>query len=154
MAKMCAGPLRSYQPPASVQKSCGFLFLKENKKGQDLRPPQGLSLSPFIINRDKGVSQQAAFDVAQNIIQATPTLTQLSGDVTIGSFCPKGFVGIGLSIGTDAFIRNLVVGEGVIEGLRRPDFFPYSSSLSAFLTPNPMSHDRSYWSKSSDLISQ
>ena len=38
----------------------------------------------------KGVSQQAAFDVAQNIIQATPTLFHLSGDVTIGSFCPEG----------------------------------------------------------------
>jgi hypothetical protein len=41
----------------------------------------------------------------------------------------------------------------VIEGSQRPDFFPYSSSLSVFLPPNPMSHDRSYWSKSSDLIS-
>ena len=56
----------------------------------------------------KGVSQQAAFDVAQNIFQATPTLTHLSGDVTLGSFCPEGFVGIGVPIGTDAFVRNFV----------------------------------------------
>jgi hypothetical protein len=56
----------------------------------------------------KGVSQQAAFDVAQNIFQATPTLTHLSGDVTLGSFCPEGFVGIGVPIGTDAFVWNFV----------------------------------------------
>ena len=31
----------------------------------------------------KGVSQRAAFDVAQNIIQATPTLFHLSGDVLL-----------------------------------------------------------------------
>jgi hypothetical protein len=41
----------------------------------------------------KGVSQQTVFDVTQNIIQATPTLTHLSGDVTLDSFCPEGFVG-------------------------------------------------------------
>ena len=56
----------------------------------------------------KGVSQQAAFDVAQKIIQATPTLTHLSGDVALGSFCPEGFVGIGVPIGTDAFVQNFV----------------------------------------------
>ena len=56
----------------------------------------------------KDVSQKAAFDVVQNIIQATPTLNHLSGDVTIGSFCPEGFVGIGVPIGTDTFVRNFV----------------------------------------------
>ena len=56
----------------------------------------------------KGVSQQASCDVAQNIFRATPTLTHLSGDVTLGSFCPEGFVGIGVPIGTDAFVRNFV----------------------------------------------
>jgi hypothetical protein len=49
------------------------------------------------------------FDVAHNIIAARPALTQLSGDVSLDSFCPEGFtVGIGLSIGTDAFIQNFV----------------------------------------------
>ena len=38
----------------------------------------------------KGVSHQVTFDVTQNIIQTTPTLIHLSGDVTIGSFCPEG----------------------------------------------------------------
>ncbi len=37
-----------------------------------------------------------------------PTLTHLSGDVTLGSFCPEGFVGIGVPLGTDAFVRNFV----------------------------------------------
>jgi hypothetical protein len=56
----------------------------------------------------KGVTNQAAFDVAQNIIQATPTLNHISGDVLLASFCPEGFVGIGVSIGTDAFVQNFV----------------------------------------------
>jgi hypothetical protein len=41
-------------------------------------------------------------------MQATPTLTHLSGDVLLASFCPEGFVGIGLPIGTDAFVQNFV----------------------------------------------
>ena len=56
----------------------------------------------------KGVTAQAAFDVAQNIIQATPTLTHLSGDVLLASFCPEVFVGIGVPIGTDALVQNFV----------------------------------------------
>jgi hypothetical protein len=35
-------------------------------------------------------------------------LTQLSGDVSLASFCPEGFVGIGVPIGTDAFVQNFV----------------------------------------------
>ena len=56
----------------------------------------------------KGVTQQAAFEVAHNIINASPTLTHLSGDVSLASFCPAGFVGIGLRIRTDAFVQKFV----------------------------------------------
>ncbi len=56
----------------------------------------------------KGVSVQSAFDVAQTIIQGTPVLTHLSNDVLLTSFCPKGFVGIGVPVGTDAFVQNFV----------------------------------------------
>jgi hypothetical protein len=55
----------------------------------------------------KGVTRQSAFDVTQNIITATPTLTHLSGDVLL-SLCPEGFVGIGVTFGTDAFVQNFV----------------------------------------------
>ncbi len=44
----------------------------------------------------KGVTQQAAFDVAHNVINASPSLTHLSGDVFLASFCPEGSVGIGV----------------------------------------------------------
>ena len=37
------------------------------------------------------------------IIDVSPTLTQLRGDVSLASFCPEGFVDIGVSISTDAF---------------------------------------------------
>ena len=46
--------------------------------------------------------------MAQNIIQATPKMFHLSGDVTTGSFCPEGFVGVGVPIVTDTFVRNFV----------------------------------------------
>ena len=41
-------------------------------------------------------------------INASPTLTHLAGDVLLASFCPEGFVGIGVPIGTDAFVQNFV----------------------------------------------
>jgi hypothetical protein len=47
----------------------------------------------------KGVSAQAAFDVAQSILQATPALAHLSNDVLLAPFCPERFVGIGVPIG-------------------------------------------------------
>ena len=56
----------------------------------------------------KDISEQVVFDVVQNIIQVTPTLTHLSRDVALTSFCPEGFVGIGVTIGTDAFVQNFV----------------------------------------------
>jgi hypothetical protein len=57
----------------------------------------------------KGTTQQAVFDVAHSIPAASPAFTQLSGDVSLASFCPEGFVGIGVAIGTDAFVQNFVV---------------------------------------------
>ena len=56
----------------------------------------------------KVVTAQAAFDMAQTIMQATPSLTHLSNDVLLDSFCPEGFIGIGVPIGTDAFVRSFV----------------------------------------------
>ena len=56
----------------------------------------------------KGVTQQAAFDAAHSIINNSPALTQLRGDVSLASFCPEGFIGIGVTISTDAFVRNFV----------------------------------------------
>ena len=57
----------------------------------------------------KGVSQRAAFDAAHGIINTSPALGNLSGDVVLASCCPEGFVGIGVPSGTDAFVRNFVV---------------------------------------------
>jgi hypothetical protein len=65
-----------------------------------LKEDAGLELNvPKTSVLPKGVSHQVAVDMEQNIIQTTPTLIHLSGDVTIGSFCPEGFVGIGVPIG-------------------------------------------------------
>ena len=56
----------------------------------------------------KGVTQQAAFDATHNIINVSSTLTPLSAEVLLASFCPQGFVGVGVPIGTDAFVQNFV----------------------------------------------
>ena len=55
----------------------------------------------------KGTTQQAVLDVAHSLIAASPALTQLSGDVSLASFCPEGFVGIGVPIGTLRLYRAL-----------------------------------------------
>ena len=43
----------------------------------------------------KAITQQALFDVAHAFINTTPQLTQLSGELSLDSFRPDGFVGIG-----------------------------------------------------------
>jgi hypothetical protein len=56
----------------------------------------------------KGITQQAVFDMAHSILASSPALTQLRGDVSLDSFCPAGLIGIGVPIGTDAFVQNFV----------------------------------------------
>jgi hypothetical protein len=69
--------------------------------GQDIKPDK-TSILP------KGTTQQAVFDLANSFIAASPTLTQLRGDVSLATFCPEGFVGIGVPICTDVFVQNFV----------------------------------------------
>ena len=47
------------------------------------------------------------FDVVHKIINASPTLSYLSRDVLLVSFCPEGFVGIGVPIGSCVLYRVL-----------------------------------------------
>jgi hypothetical protein len=56
----------------------------------------------------KHTTAQAAFDMAQTIMQATASLTHLRNDFLVDSFCPEGFIGIGVPIGTDAFVQSFV----------------------------------------------
>jgi hypothetical protein len=62
----------------------------------------------FVDKNPKGVTEQVAFDVAQGIITTSPALTHLSADLALASFCPEGFIGIGVSIVTDIFVRDFV----------------------------------------------
>jgi hypothetical protein len=57
----------------------------------------------------KGTTAQAAFDMAQTIMEATPSLAHLCNDFLVDSFCPEGFIGIGVPIDTDAFVQSFVV---------------------------------------------
>ncbi len=46
--------------------------------------------------------------MAQDFINDTPQLTHLSVEVSLDSFRPDDFVGIGVTIGTDTFVRQFV----------------------------------------------
>ncbi len=67
-----------------------------------------LNVAKTAILPAKGVTQQAAFDVVHSIIAASPALTHLRAQIALDSFCPEGFAGIGVPIGTDTFVRNFV----------------------------------------------
>ncbi len=54
----------------------------------------------------KDTTQESVFDVTHRIITVIAPLTQSSGDVSLVSFCPEGFVGIGVPIDTDVFVEN------------------------------------------------
>ncbi len=56
----------------------------------------------------KIITQQAIFDVTHGFINVTPQLTQIGGEVPLDSFHLDGFVDIGVSIGTDTFVRKFV----------------------------------------------
>jgi hypothetical protein len=56
----------------------------------------------------KHTTAQAAFDMAQTIMQATASLAHLRNDFLVDSFSPEGFIGIGVPIGTDAFVQSFV----------------------------------------------
>jgi hypothetical protein len=70
-----------------------------------------------------GFTQQAAFDVAHSIIAASPTLMHLRAEIALDSFCPEGFVGIGVPIGTDTFVRYFVAKtcRNIIDGVEKLD---------------------------------
>ncbi len=46
--------------------------------------------------------------MTHRIINDNSVLTPLNVSVSLTSFCPEGFIGIGVPIGTDAFVRNFV----------------------------------------------
>jgi hypothetical protein len=56
-------------------------------------------------------------------MNATPQLTQLRGEVSLDSFLPDGFVGIGVPIGTDTFVRQFVAKtcRDIIEDVEKLD---------------------------------
>ena len=104
---------------------------KQRIKAFVLKEDAGLELNiaKTSILPSKGVTAQAAFDMAHSIIAASPALTQLSGDISRDSFCPEGFIGIGVPIGTDAFVRSFVAKtcRDIIEDVEKLDACPIYS---------------------------
>ena len=91
----------------------------------------------------KGVTAQAAFDMAQTIMEATASLAHLRNDFLVDSFCPEGFIGIGVPIGTDAFIQSFVAKKcrdiiDDVEKLRYPGWL-YTLPTYSLLPSNPAS---------------
>ena len=71
----------------------------------------------------KDTTQQDVFDVVRSFIVVSPALSQLSGDISLFSFCPEGFIGIGVPIGTDAFVRSFMATacRDIIEDVEKLD---------------------------------
>jgi hypothetical protein len=71
----------------------------------------------------KAITKQVIFDVVHDFIQVTPQLTQLRVDVSLDSFRPDGFVGIGVPIGTDTFVKQFVAKtcRDIIEDVEKSD---------------------------------
>ena len=61
--------------------------------------------------------------MAHVFINNSPQLTQLSGELSLDSFRPDGFVGIGVPIGTDNFVRQFVAKKcrDIIEDVEKLD---------------------------------
>ncbi len=71
----------------------------------------------------KAITQQALFDVEHVFINNSPQLIHLSGELSLDSFRPDGFVGIGVPIGTDNFVRQFVAKKcrDIIEDVEKLD---------------------------------
>jgi len=67
--------------------------------------------------------QQTLFDVAHAFINTAPPLTHRNGELSLDSFRPDGFVGIGVPIGTDNFVRQFVAEKyrDIIEDVEKLD---------------------------------
>jgi len=80
----------------------------------------------------KDITQEPIIDVAHGMINATPKLTQLRGEVSLDSFRPDDFVGIGVPIVTDTFVRQFVdkTCRDIIEDVEKLDLLRMVSSIS------------------------
>jgi hypothetical protein len=68
-----------------------------------------LNVSKTSILPSKGVTAQAAFDMAQDIMQATPTVVHLSKRRSPRtSFCPEGFIGIPSALKVSLALADLL----------------------------------------------
>ena len=81
-----------------------------------------LNISKTVI-LPKVITQEAIFDVDHDFINVTPELTQISGEVSLDSFRPDGFVGIGVPIDTDTVPKQFVVKtwRDIIEDVEKLD---------------------------------
>jgi hypothetical protein len=68
-----------------------------------------LSVTLRVVVDLKCVLKEDTGHVEYILSDVSPSLTQLSGDVSFTSFCPEGFVDIGVSIGNDSFVQNFNV---------------------------------------------
>ncbi len=71
----------------------------------------------------KTITQEVLFDVAHVFINNSPQLIHLSGELSLDSFRADVFVGIGVHIGTDNFVRQFVAKKcrDIIEDVEKLD---------------------------------
>ncbi len=89
-----------------------------------LKEDAGLEVNiPKTAVLSKVITQQTLFDVAHVFINNSPQLIHLSGELSLDSFRHDGFVGIGVPIVTDNFVRQFVAKKcrDIIEDVEKVD---------------------------------
>ncbi len=89
-----------------------------------LKEDSGLELNiskTAVLSKD--ITQQTLFDVTHVFINNSTELIHPSGELSLDSFRPNGFVGMGVPIGTDNFVRQFVAKKctGIIEDVEKLD---------------------------------
>ena len=79
-------------------------FEKISRVSVDMRCP----FSSFFLGSKVGRKSVFVVKNEKHNIFSSRFSAYIGGDVPLASFCPEGFVGIGVPIGTDAFVQNFV----------------------------------------------
>jgi hypothetical protein len=93
---------------------------------QVLKEDAGLALNDKTKILVKGISASDARAAAQRLLIADPSLTHLSPLLSPASFVVDGYIGLGVPIGTDAFIQHFVKDkcQAIMEDVDQLDNIP------------------------------
>jgi hypothetical protein len=139
LAKFQGARAVAYADDGYIKGKLSVVLQVLNELKRVLKEDAGLELNiSKTVVLSKAITQQVLFDVAHAFIDNSPQLTQLSGELSLDSFRPDAFVGIGVPIGTDNFVRQFVAKKyrDIIEDVEKLDAIEDSFIHFQLLTVN------------------